>query len=375
MEDKSGIYSLAGFAYQIKIFALQIPNLHADEYVGYEIVDDIAVKTSLESLDDVDSTCAFITKDSLFEAIQVKNTLVSPSGAKRIIMNWMSSQIEKHNIGKFLLITSNAETNIDVLQKVSFDDIYDAIESALLNKRSLEAKLKKLHLTRKELKDYFDYVVNNSEIKIITNSEAAIYDAYKDFFILDGVVEYTYLKRLEQFLMHITNDLLNMIQKGIGYKLNYQKVQQMRNQYITCISDERYEPCFSDFKKIRKININEVAQLKKREYQQLCECIGLDDTLIIQNLLLGEFYAECKRHYCDLGKLDVPEAIEETAHSNFCDVKAYLKARNEDTPDNRLHNTKEKANAHAQSDEIRKGVCINLTGAQISSELQISWKD
>lgn len=67
--------------------------------------------------------------------------------------------------------------------------------------------------------------------------------------------------------------------------------------------------------------------------------------------------------------------LENTAYDNFCDVKMELRSRSEDTPDNRLIETKLKSNSKAVDEQIRYGVCINLTSEDTDESIQISWKD
>lgn len=69
------------------------------------------------------------------------------------------------------------------------------------------------------------------------------------------------------------------------------------------------------------------------------------------------------------------EDIENTAYDNFCDAKMELRNRVEDTPDNRLIETKSKSNSKAVDEQIRYGVCINLTSEDTDESIQISWKD
>ena len=47
------------------------------------------------------------------------------------------------------------------------------------------------------------------------------------------------------------------------------------------------------------------------------------------------------------------EDIENTAYDNFCDAKMELRNRVEDTPDNRLIETKSKSNSKAADKQIR----------------------
>ena len=51
MGDNSGIYSLAGFAYQIKEFVLQVIELKNGYTLEYETIDDVALKMTADNMD------------------------------------------------------------------------------------------------------------------------------------------------------------------------------------------------------------------------------------------------------------------------------------------------------------------------------------
>ena len=52
-----------------------------------------------------------------------------------------------------------------------------------------------------------------------------------------------------------------------------------------------------------------------------------------------------------------------------------MQANNNDTPNNRLVHTQEKANTYAQNDQIRNGSAIHLTKADTAADMLISWED
>ena len=52
-----------------------------------------------------------------------------------------------------------------------------------------------------------------------------------------------------------------------------------------------------------------------------------------------------------------------------------LRNKSADSPDNRLFETKAKSNSKAVDEQIKYGVCINLTSESTDESIQISWKD
>ena len=54
MGDNGGIYSLAGFAYQIKVFVLNVLELKNGYTLEYETIDDVALKMAADKLSRVE---------------------------------------------------------------------------------------------------------------------------------------------------------------------------------------------------------------------------------------------------------------------------------------------------------------------------------
>lgn len=83
MGDNGGIYSLAGFAYQIKVFILQVLELKIGYTLEYEIIDDVDLKMTADKMDEYeDELCSILTATSR-KAIQAKKTQVTKSVAKK----------------------------------------------------------------------------------------------------------------------------------------------------------------------------------------------------------------------------------------------------------------------------------------------------
>ena len=74
--DKGGIYSLAGFAYQIKVFILNILQLKNGDVFEYETIDDIALTISEKDFDKYEEKeCAEIY-ESVYKAWQAAFDIV-----------------------------------------------------------------------------------------------------------------------------------------------------------------------------------------------------------------------------------------------------------------------------------------------------------
>ena len=93
--DKSGIYSLGGFTYQIKVFAVQLIRLHKGDQLEFETLDDVTLPIKTTGIDEYcDKTVSYCSVESNYKAIQVKKTKVTNAVAKQIIKNLMNIELK-----------------------------------------------------------------------------------------------------------------------------------------------------------------------------------------------------------------------------------------------------------------------------------------
>ena len=373
MGDNGGIYSLAGFAYQIKVFVLNVLELKNGYTLEYETIDDVALKMAADKLDEhEDDLCSIFTATSR-RAIQVKKTQVTNSIAKKVVKNWILADKNNADIEQFVLVTDR-EVDMDVFVDLDVDEIFKEVNAATGNK-SIDAKVKKIGYTETELKQKVRDIVSMSSIQKYENIDTEIENKFNDFFIRYGVSEATYYIRIKEFLQQITVEILDAVGNGQPYVLTYESMSKIKNRIVTNYTDEKWEPSFSQFRRLKKVNLEDLAVIKSREYRQLKTCESLKEEDIYRHLQWGEYYVNSKRGYYERGMAFLVEDIENTAYDNFCDAKMELRNRVEDTPDNRLIETKSKSNSKAVDEQIRYGVCINLTSEDTDESIQISWKD
>lgn len=373
MGDNGGIYSLAGFAYQIKVFVLNVLELKNGYTLEYETIDDVALKMAADKLDEhEDDLCSIFTTTSR-RAIQVKKTQVTNGIAKKVVKNWILADKNNADIEQFVLVTDR-EVDMDVFVDLDVDEIFKEVNAATGNK-SIDAKVKKIGYTETELKQKVRDIVSMSSIQKYENIDTEIENKFNDFFIRYGVSEATYYIRIKEFLQQITVEILDAVGNGQPYLLTYESMSKIKNRIVTNYTDEKWEPSFSQFRRLKKINLEDLAVIKSREYRQLKTCESLKEEDIYRHLQWGEYYVNSKRGYYERGMAFLVEDIENTAYDNFCDAKMELRNRVEDTPDNRLIETKSKSNSKAVDEQIRYGVCINLTSEDTDESIQISWKD
>lgn len=373
MGDNGGIYSLAGFAYQIKVFVLNVLELKNGYTLEYETIDDVALKMAADKLDEhEDDLCSIFTATSR-RAIQVKKTQVTNSIAKKVVKNWILADKNNADIEQFVLVTDR-EVDMDVFVDLDVDEIFKEVNAATGNK-SIDAKVKKIGYTETGLKQKVRDIVSMSSIQKYENIDTEIEKKFNDFFIRYGVSEATYYIRIKEFLQQITVEILDAVGNGQPYLLTYESMSKIKNRIVTNYTDEKWEPSFSQFRRLKKVNLEDLAVIKSREYRQLKTCESLKEEDIYRHLQWGEYYVNSKRGYYERGMAFLVEDIENTAYDNFCDAKMELRNRVEDTPDNRLIETKSKSNSKAVDEQIRYGVCINLTSEDTDESIQISWKD
>lgn len=373
MGDSSGIFSLAGFAYQIKVFILQTLEVDKGCTLEYETIDDVALKMDNSDIDKYEDKLCSVLNVEKKKAIQVKRTKVTNCVAQKVVKNWILADENNKDIDEFVLVTDR-EVDENIFGSIDIDMILQDINMSN-GCKSIEAKIKKLGYDEAKIKEKIKNIVKRSHIQKYEDIDKEIEEKFYDFFVRDGVNQVTYFARIKEFLKQITVDILDAIGKGKPYLLQYEQLSHIRNSIIINFTDEKWEPSFSEFRRLNKMSIEKMKAIKPREYEQLCTCASLDSTYILRFLLYAEYYVNCKREYYERGMSNIVADIEYTAYGNFCDVKMELRKEKNDTPDNRLIRTKEKPNSKTLDDQMRYGVCIDLTSKDTDKEIQISWKD
>lgn len=115
--DESGINSLGGFAYQIKVFVSYMLSMDEGMQAEFETVDDIAIsKMTSDIIDDnEDKFRNLIVSANGIKAIQVKRTSITEKVAKQVLFNWMLLEKSGKTITNYILFTDKSYKNIMVL--------------------------------------------------------------------------------------------------------------------------------------------------------------------------------------------------------------------------------------------------------------------
>lgn len=376
MPDSSGIYSLGGFAYQIKAFLTYLLSLEENMEAGFETLDDVTVKniTPLKIDENEDIFRNMIVAPDGIKAIQVKRTSINDAISKQIILNWMLLEGAGESITDYILFTDDAYNNKDIVFDITAEDLFDEVLSSQKTLKSSIGKVKKKY---KKDKDKFIEIYNTIKSKYsfvsAKNIDQLIYDNCKIIFKKAGVNRVTFHNRIEELLRHITYEIMESVNNKKSFRISYEEMIALSEEICNRFTDNYICPAFSEFKKINKIDFESLEIAKSREYSQLLAC-KLPPNLIQSHLQYCSYYRNICYGYKELNKIAKIRDIEETTYDNFENVKFALQTSGEDSPYQRLNETKKQPNSHAESDQIRYGSSIHLTRDE-EIDHQISWED
>lgn len=373
--DQSGINSLAGFAFQIKVFAYYAFELRDGMNIEFETIEDVNMKTLVPRQIDTHShkfVCK-VSDSNTNTAIQVKHTSITKAIAQQLIFNWILLEQSSYNVEKYILFTDESYKNSDDIFSVGSEKLYKNIIASDKKENATISKMKNLYENNfNEFKKFFDRVKAKFEYTSLSNIDCEIENRASIHFrkIANVVV---FRQRLNEFLQHVTVEIMKSICCFESFSLSYSKfiniIEDICNRFTTDITT----PCYSDFKRINAIDLKDSKFASSREYHQLKFC-ELPDNLIKQNLLYGMYYQATSLKYMENDRASRINDIEEVTFENFESIKFSLKKQNQDLPYNRLEETKKQPNSFAENEQIRFGSSIYLTKDTIG-EKQISWKD
>ena len=378
--NNSGIYSLAGFAYQIKVFIYYLTQLQDNYALGFETYDDVALQRT-----DIDSTAqegklqtynGIFNSPSGITALQVKRTTLSNDDYEKVLFNWIILNNSSANVENFVLLVDKSYGNTDSVFLTDLNTLYNKIINSSSNRNALITQVKEIINNNYTLFMQLCMSIKDRYIfKEIDDIDNEIFESYKPIFNHGGVKDGIYKMRIRDLAEKIQYALLEDISQNHSYKCDYAMFKTIVEDVVARIKDDLYiPPDFSDFRRNSRVDIADTAISKSRQYIQLKKC-AIPDSLIKEQLIFEEYYNAYKLRCLENLKSNNVENIEHTTHFNFEITKSNLQANNNDTPNNRLVYTQEKANTYAQNDQIRNGSAIHLTKADTAADMLISWED
>lgn len=375
--NDSGIQSLSGFAYQIRVFVYYMSKMTSKMQIEFETLEDVVVKNPNANILDQNSIefRSLLKQENGYDVIQVKRTSIDNDSRQKILYNWMLLEEKNINVSSYILFTDDSYKNPDIIFEITPDELFLIVTESKKKANSLVSKVKstygtdfdKFKIAYKKVKDNYSFI---SE----TNLDANIMNGFAIIFRREGVSDLIYALRIKELIQTITYEILSAIDKKSSYICTYKIMMQKAEDICDRIKDNYYEPDYTIFRKTNSINLADQIVANSREYKQLFSC-NLSAKRIEEHLIYHQYYRSIRYRYLEDNKLNFVDNIEKTTYDNFCDVKEYLTENNTDTPYNRLDCTKNKQNYYAPKNQTRYGSCIHLTTDSIDNNSKISWED
>lgn len=371
--DSSGIYSLAGFAFQIRVFVYYMLTLKEGMQIDFEKIDDVSIKKlNHEELDEYEEN--FVSKvleDSSYTAVQVKRTNITESTAEKVLLNWLLLETSDFNINKYVLFTDEKYRNKDMMFTRTAEEIFIDVKNSKKGAKALITKVKKKYKNLEDFKMAYESIQSKYEFISMKDIDLEINNKCSMHFRRAIMNKVIYENRINELFNHITVKIMESIN-------NHKSVTFTFNDFMGLIEgiSQRFTnavtlPHYADFKRINPVDLNDTVVSNSREYKQLVPC-NLTEELIKMYLIYGKYYGYYRFLNMESYNLDIIDNIETTTYENFSIVKHGLEY---DTPIKRLDGTREKSNTYAASIQVAFGSAIYLTKKGTEKEKLISWED
>ncbi|MEW4239324.1 hypothetical protein Q0N51_10100 [Priestia megaterium] len=377
--DKSGINSLGGFSYQIKVFVYYLGLLQKGMQLEFESYDDVSfAKVDPKKLDDKSeyfkSTMGAVENDSV-TSIQVKRTDITNETARQTLLNWFLLEGSDIQVSSYILFTDAKYNNEDKMFDISCEDLFDLVKKTNKSEKATIGKVK-MHFKDdyESFKAIYTSIKSKYSFKVTSDLDEEIIETYSELLREDGVDnKIVFFQRIKALLQKITSNILDKINTQESYSISHSERMKLIEHICKEISDENPIVDYMSFKKNLVIDIEDEAISNLREFKQLQSC-ELPIFMIETNLIYSFYYAHYRLTHSELNKTTRVENVEVTAFDNYNSEKYLLKNNKNDTPYNRLEGTKNRGNSYADNDQIKYGVVIYLTKDNMGAN-QISWED
>ena len=376
----SGLISLSGFSYQIKVLILYMSKLVSDSQIEFETLEDISIKDNKFNTDHFiskpENFSTLLKDDTTYEVIQVKQTKLTDAVRKKILFNWfILEDTYSYKISKYIFFYDSEYGSDNVLFSLKTKDLYDEIMKSDKKSNALISIVKKKYNNNYDkFEKSFKSIISKAELNTADDLDSKIFDAYSETFRRDALKPMRYTARISEYMNMIIGDIIKKASKREPYICTKKHMMIMVENICERITNDRFEPNFICFKKSTKINLLDELITNSREYKQLKTC-SLDDRLIEEHLLFQEYYNHIRTRSLLDRQDEKIESIEERTYGNFTDVVLELQEDDKDTPTKRLVKTKAKGNSYCFNDELKYGSCVYLTKNSIPSQQKISWED
>ena len=374
--NDSGLSSLSGFSYQIKVFILRLTQLQQGQRVEFETLDDVAVR-SLSSKDSISDSCFKwkVDETSSIEAFQVKQTNVSESVRRQVLYNWLLAYNQKPDISKFTLYVAQGYS---INEKAFTNDSEKEYQTIIESDKAVTALVSRVKQIYKDdltkFKRDYQTICSKSTIERLGDIDELIAEQLiTPFHATAADIGKTYFeKRIAELFTRICARIMDCAGQRSPYVCGHAEYMQLCEEICKDISPTQYTPDYEAFRQVFSQDDLTSEITNSREYRQLRYC-KLSNSEILDHLSWEQYYQSIRQHYLADAKKDAISKTESIAHQNHKDVVYELQDENKDTPRLRLIKTKRCEISTLHDEFSRWGTYIFLTQNDLPNK--ISWKD
>lgn len=374
--NDSGLSSLSGFSYQIKVFILRLTQLQQGQRVEFETLDDVAVR-SLSSKDSISDSCFKwkVDETSSIEVFQVKQTNVSESVRRQVLYNWLLAYNQKPDISKFTLYVAQGYS---INEKAFTNDSEKEYQTIIESDKAVTALVSRVKQIYKDdltkFKRDYQTICSKSTIERLGDIDELIAEQLiTPFHATAADIGKTYFeKRIAELFTRICARITDCAGQRSPYVCGHAEYMQLCEEICKDISPTQYTPDYEAFRQVFSQDDLTSEITNSREYRQLRYC-KLSNSEILDHLSWEQYYQSIRQHYLADAKKDAISKTESIAHQNHKDVVYELQDENKDTPRLRLIKTKRCEISTLHDEFSRWGTYIFLTQNDLPNK--ISWKD
>ena len=374
--NDSGLSSLSGFSYQIKVFILRLTQLQQGQRVEFETLDDVAVR-SLSSKDSISDSCFKwkVDETSSIEVFQVKQTNVSESVRRQVLYNWLLAYNQKPDISKFTLYVAQGYS---INEKAFTNDSEKEYQTIIESDKAVTALVSRVKQIYKDdltkFKRDYQTICSKSTIERLGDIDELIAEQLiTPFHATAADIGKTYFeKRIAELFTRICARIMDRAGQRSPYVCVHAEYMQLCEEICKDISPTQYTPDYEAFRQVFSQDDLTSEITNSREYRQLRYC-KLSNSEILDHLSWEQYYQSIRQHYLADAKKEAISKTESIACQNHKDVVYELQDENKDTPRLRLIKTKRCEISTLHDEFSRWGTYIFLTQNDLPNK--ISWKD
>ena len=341
--NDSGLSSLSGFSYQIKVFILRLTQLQQGQRVEFETLDDVAVRF-LSSKDSISDSCFKwkVDETSSIEVFQVKQTNVSESVRRQVLYNWLLAYNQKPDISKFTLYVAQGYS---INEKAFTNDSEKEYQTIIESDKAVTALVSRVKQIYKDdltkFKRDYQTICSKSTIERLGDIDELIAEQLiTPFHATAADIGKTYFeKRIAELFTRICARIMDRAGQRSPYVCVHAEYMQLCEEICKDISPTQYTPDYEAFRQVFSQDDLTSEITNSREYRQLRYC-KLSNSEILDHLSWEQYYQSIRQHYLADAKKEAISKTESIAHQNHKDVVYELQDENKDTPRLRLIKTK-----------------------------------